>query len=84
MVLRNSGANPGQHANISLTRVAHSTPDRHPPSRPHPRTTTAHAKNQTRSLDKRLSISAGRAFWIVDDGSTQLRSRPGLRITDII
>ena len=29
----------GQSAHISLTRVAHSTPDRHPPSRPHPQPT---------------------------------------------
>jgi hypothetical protein len=54
MVLRPPGS-----ANISLTRVAHSNPDRHPPSQPlHPR----HTERQTREittppLDKRLSIS---------------------------
>src|SRR5947209_12973770 len=43
---------------ISLTRVAHSTPDRHQPSRPHPQPTTADARNQHAPLD----VMKGRAI----------------------
>jgi hypothetical protein len=42
MVLRPPGS-----ANIRLTRVAHSNPDRHPPSRPH---TTRHHQRQMREI----------------------------------
>ena len=57
MVLRPPGS-----ANISLTRVAHSNPDRHPPSRPPhtPTQQTPNARNPQPRLDKRLSISGTR------------------------
>ena len=57
MVLRNREPTP-EPANISLTRVAHSKPDRHPPSRPHPPIHQPR-KRETHDvpLDKRLSIS---------------------------
>jgi hypothetical protein len=53
MVLRPPGS-----AHISLTRVAHSNPDRHPPSRPlPPPRPPPTARNSHAPLDKRLSIS---------------------------
>ena len=72
MVLRPPGS-----ANISLTRVAHSNSDRHPPSRPytHPTHQTPNARNPQPRLDKRLSISGTRRIGTPAEASgPQLRN----------
>ncbi len=56
---RNTVLRPPGSANISLTRVAHSPPDRHPPSRPHADSPRAQpAEKSTPALDKHSHIRA--------------------------
>jgi RNA polymerase sigma factor (sigma-70 family) len=64
-----TGTQPREPANISLTRVAHKQPDRHPPSRPHPPITNANARNSHAPLDNKLSISVGRDRYRSERGS---------------